>query len=47
VDCWLILAESNQVLGRIEETRWKAKKVLKLKPEFSLAKFAELRRAGL
>ena len=41
VDPYLILAASNVVLKHSEEARWAAQKVLKLKPEFSLAQFAE------
>jgi adenylate cyclase len=41
VDPYLILAASNVVLNHSEEARWAAQKVLKLKPEFSLAQFAE------
>jgi tetratricopeptide (TPR) repeat protein len=41
VDPYLILAASSAVLDYSEEARWAAQKVLKLKPEFSLAQFAE------
>lgn len=41
VDPYLILAASNVALGHSEEARWAAQMVLKLQPEFSLAKFAE------
>jgi hypothetical protein len=35
------LAASDAVLNHSEEARWAAQKVRKLKPEFSLAEFAE------
>jgi TolB-like protein len=41
VDPYLILAASDAVLNHSEEARWAAQKVRKLKPEFSLAEFAE------
>jgi TolB-like protein len=41
VDPYLILAASSAVLDYSEEARWAAQKVLKLKPEFNLAQYAE------
>ena len=41
VDPYLILAASSVILDHSEEARWAAQKVLKLKPEFSLAEFAK------
>jgi len=41
VDPYLILAASSVILDHSEEARWAAQKVLKLKPEFNLAEFAE------
>lgn len=40
VDPYLILAASNGILGNTQDARSGAEKVLKLKPDFSLAEFA-------
>ena len=41
VDPYLFLSAANVGLGHVEEARWAAKKVLELKPDFSLSEFAE------
>jgi TolB-like protein len=41
VDPYLIIAASSDALGRAEEARWATHEVLRVKPDFNLAKFAK------